>query len=583
MLSTFKSRFILGIVACIFFVAGCRIAWSEGPAEPTPSDELALRQGQLADSFGRLETLMLKMAELDGVTNPRRAALLKRAVAQAKNRHVRRQLESIVTSLSDQKLSRSVDIQQAVQTDLRSLLDLLLSENRSERLQDDQARIRNYIKEIERILRQQRDLQAGTEAGDDADRLAEQQEQIAERTDRLQRQMQQNEEGQGESVDSEGDTDPNEDQQSSDENQDDAGKDRPASDTPPDTEDEPKNKSQPDSKEESSEIDKQDSQNGQSDSEENSPEKPPGGQSDQGEPGEQGQPQEESQGSDGQNQTQQQNDFPPRKRIQAAEDKMRQAKKKLEQAKRDGAMEEQESAQRELRIAIAQLEEVLRQLREEEIERMLGMLEGRFRRMLEMQLKVYEGTSRLGDVLEDERGRAEDIEASKLSLDERKIVVEAEKALVLLREEGSSVAFPEVVQQMRDDMFQVVERLAQTQVGQVTQGIEQDIIRSLEEMIEALQRAQQEREEQQQQQQQQGSGQSPDQALIDILAELKMIKAMEQRVHKRTERYARLLDDQEDLAGQATQPDLHSAIRQLGERQRRIHKITRDIVLGKNK
>ena len=487
---------------------------------------------------------MLKMAELDGVTNPRRAALLKRAVAQAKNRHVRRQLESIVTSLSDQKLSRSVDIQQAVQTDLRALLDLLLSENRSERLQDDQARIRNYIKEIERILRQQRDLQAGTEAGNDADRLAEQQEQIAERTDRLQRQMQQNEEGQGESVDSEDNPDPNEDQQSTDENQD---------------------------------------NDGQSDSEESSPEKPPGGQSDQGEPGGQGQPQEESQGSDGQNQPQQQNDFPPRKRIQAAEDKMRQAKKKLEQAKRDGAMEEQESAQRELRVAIAQLEEILRQLREEEIERMLGMLEGRFRRMLEMQLKVYEGTSRLGDVLEDERGRAEDIEASKLSLDERKIVVEAEKALVLLREEGSSVAFPEVVQQMRDDMFQVVERLAQTQVGQVTQGIEQDIIRSLEEMIEALQRAQQEREEQQQQQQQQGSGQSPDQALIDILAELKMIKAMEQRVYKRTERYARLLDDQEDLAGQATQPDLHSAIRQLGERQRRIHKITRDIVLGKNK
>ena len=49
--------------------------------------------------------------------------------------------------------------------------------------------------------------------------------------------------------------------------------------------------------------------------------------------------------------------------------------------------------------------------------------------------------------------------AGRLSRKESQIAVEADKALAVLREEGSAVAFPEAVAEMRDDMEQVVARL----------------------------------------------------------------------------------------------------------------------------
>ena len=70
--------------------------------------------------------------------------------------------------------------------------------------------------------------------------------------------------------------------------------------------------------------------------------------------------------------------------------------------------------------------------------------------------------------------------------------------------------------------------------------------------------------------------------LVDKIAELKMIRSLQLRINGRTKRYARLLDDMEDPTGQATQPDLVEVLKGLGEKQLRIHAITRDIVLGKN-
>src|SRR5690606_28661736 len=95
-----------------------------------------------------------------------------------------------------------------------------------------------------------------------------------------------------------------------------------------------------------------------------------------------------------------QNENPARKRIQAAEQRMREAQKRLEEAKREESLEEQEKAREELAKAKAELEEILRQMREEEVGRMLSLLEGRFRKMLEMQLKVYESTKRLDRIPE---------------------------------------------------------------------------------------------------------------------------------------------------------------------------------------
>jgi hypothetical protein len=257
---------------------------------------------------------------------------------------------------------------------------------------------------------------------------------------------------------------------------------------------------------------------------------------------------------------------------------MEEAKKQLEQAQREGALEKQEEALRELEQARADLEEILRQLREEEIERTLTALEARFQKMLAMQRTVYAGTQRLDKVPQDQRTHNQEIEAGRLSNDESLIVLEADKALALLREEGSAAAFPEAVSQMRTDMQQIVVRLARAEVGTITQGIEEDVIAALEEMIAALEKAIQDRDQNRQQPPpQQQQGQPGDQPLVDQLAELRMIRALQVRVNRRTDRYSKLLE-----GGQADKGEMLDALQRLAERQAQIHRVTRDLAVGKN-
>jgi hypothetical protein len=198
--------------------------------------------------------------------------------------------------------------------------------------------------------------------------------------------------------------------------------------------------------------------------------------------------------------------------------------------------------------------------------------------MLALQIDVLEGTQRLDKVPEAERDRDDEIEAGRLSRKEAQIVSEADKALILLREEGSAVAFPEAVEEMRVDMHEVTERLAQAKVGEMTQGLETDIIAALEEMIAALQKAQKEMENKAKPGQPPPSGDSDEQPLVDTLAELRMIRALQMRVNLRTERYAKISQTE-----QADRPDLLAALKQLAEREQRIHKVTRDIVVGRNR
>jgi hypothetical protein len=61
------------------------------------------------------------------------------------------------------------------------------------------------------------------------------------------------------------------------------------------------------------------------------------------------------------------------------------------------------------------------------------------------------------------------------------------------------------------------------------------------------------------------------------LAELKMIRALQMRVNRRTERYSKLIQGED-----ARQDELLDALRRLAEQEQRIHRVTRDLELGKN-
>src|SRR6185436_10660701 len=127
--------------------------------------------------------------------------------------------------------------------------------------------------------------------------------------------------------------------------------------------------------------------------------------------------------------------------------------------------------------------------------------------------------------------------------------------------------------QMRDDMDQVASRLDRVEVGLITQGVEEEIIATLEELIDALEKAQQDLENQKQQQQQQQQGEPGDQPLVDKIAELKMIRSLQLRINTRTRRYSQLLDNADDITGHAKDPELKQALERLGERESKVQEI----------
>jgi hypothetical protein len=122
----------------------------------------------------------------------------------------------------------------------------------------------------------------------------------------------------------------------------------------------------------------------------------------------------------------------------------------------------------------------------------------------------------------------------------------------------------------------VTRRLERADVGELTQALEKDILESLEELILSLQK-EMEKQQQQQGQQQQQQGQPQNQALVDQLSELKMLRALQYRINRRTRQLGRLIDGE-----QASDPDLVGQLRGLADRQDRLREATRNLVTERN-
>ncbi|HVX63843.1 MAG TPA: hypothetical protein VHC19_24690 [Pirellulales bacterium] len=595
----------------------------EPAAKAAADDELALSEEQIRAKYQDFERVLLRMSELTAASDPKRAALLRKAVGESKDKLIALQFERLVDALKKDRLANAVTQQTTLEEDLAGLLELLLTEQRGQQLKSERERVKAQIRELKELINKQQQLQGQTAGQGDTKRLGEGQDKLAKQTGKLAGEMKQaandakpGQPGENQEQEAEGDGPGKQEEQGEgkkskqgspagekegDEKSPEEGK-KPS---PADADDKDADKKDGDDKEAGKEGKAQNGKNekggaeksgksSQDDQPRGGDSPSPGGKEKQEQDGQPGENQEQksppgqgqSQGEGQQQPQSQQNQPEPsaqesaQQRVQAARQRMDQAKKKLENAERKGAMEEQEQAVRELELAKAKLEEILRQLREEELRRTLALLEARFRKMLEMQIEVHDGTKLLADQAAGERDRNDEIEAGRLSRKEGLIVVEVDAALVLLKEEGSSVAFPEAVGQMREDMEQVVQRLSQAKADEITVAIEEEIIAALEEMIAALQKAQKDQEEKQQQQQQQQQGESQEPPLVDALAELKMIRSLQMRVNNRTARYAKMVEGEE---GQADKAELIEALQKLSERETRIFKTTRDIVLEKNK
>ena len=550
------SKLVLVLLLTCFFANGASSQNADSPTDNLSSD-LSVEQAVLADRYERLEMIASRLAELSAATDPRRARRLREAIARSRELDLNARFEGIVKLLEEEQLAAAVSDQNVIKKELSRLLELLLKDTRGREMKSEQRRVREYLKQIGRLIRWQQGIRARTDSDESAERLAENQESISDETNDLGKKIEEVE-GVGQKEESQDSQNANSasngEQTKDDSNPDEQENNDSSSESPP-----------------ASGEGEKPSENSSPPSEGSKPSENPGAPSKGSGSAAQSSPSGE------QSQSQQPMQKASEKLKQAAQ-KMEQAQESLEQAKRDGAIEKQEQALADLEEARSELEEVLRQLREEELERTLTTLLARFRKMLEVQVEIYDGTLLIDEVALVERDHREEIEAARLSRRESLLVREIDKVLLLLREEGSSVAFPETAEQIRSDMLQVTDRLKDIKVGTLTQQIELDIIETIEEVIAALDKAIDDLKENKEQSPPPGSPQGPSESpLVDKIAELKLIRSLQLRINRRTERYDTLLVEEPDQA-----EDIYSALKALSVRQSRVFKATKDLATGRN-
>lgn len=550
---------------CMASVGYAQPAPEDAPGPDTAPGKVILdRQSTVEGRYKEFETVLGRVADLLRPHDPDRAALLSKAFGQSKKDLIAVQLRDLLdqleTGVQKGDYDGALKDQEAVLTDMKTLLDLLLSEDRAERLRERRKRMEEYLKKVQELADRQKALRSQTERVDpqeaeSAKRLSQSQGKLGQDAKDLADRIQTDDakDAARDAGKPEGDSDPSE---------------KPRGESE-DSEKKPGEQGKDGEPSENS-----DSQSGKPSESDNPNES--GKPSKSGKPSESGEPTEgqPQPGEDSQQPQSQENSTPGQKNLKAAQQAMQRAKEKLEQLKQQDASKEQDEAIKELEKTIAELEEILRQLREEERQELLANLESRLRKVLEMQIGIQEGTVLIDKVPAEERSRADEQKSITLSRRESAIVTDLDQVFSLLVEDGTAIAFPETVEQLSSDAQMVVDLLAKFQTGSYTQSVEQDIIDTLEEMIAAIQK--EIAESKKRQQQPSPGGGSGKQPLVEKLAELKMIRSLQKRVNERTDRIDKLVGQ-----GQAVDNEMDSAIRELANRQHRIYEITRDVAQGK--
>ena len=293
--------------------------------------------------------------------------------------------------------------------------------------------------------------------------------------------------------------------------------------------------------------------------------------------------QEGEQGQQAEQNQPKQEQTPTMRSLQRALERMKQAEQKLQNAEKAGATEEQEEAIAELQRVKEELEKILRQLREEELMQTLEKLETRFKRMLQQEQTIRLQTEKL---LHEMSGappldqRQTKIRADRLGGDQQSVVEDAESALLLLREDGTAQAMAESLLQARFDMTDVKKRLEQTAVDAITLHVEDAVIDALHEMLEAVQTAREEAKERQEKAENQQQQNVEEEPLIQLLAELRMIRSMQRRVKERTTRYDLEIRQVQEKPDADLSP-FKRAVEELARQQNRITRILHELKIGR--
>lgn len=574
----------------------------ESPTSPAttnsaPSPDLHNVQKQIFRDYERFEKSLFDVAEQMRRKDPEQADILYRARSKSQEENLLADMELIAELLrsseedGEKKSAQygpAVDRQTEVLARMQSILKLLDSLDARQRNAELMKQIQELLKDTNRTIAGQKDTRAETLRGRDSKKLQDSQKKVSDQADDLAKkiddlnkeQSEEKESNDSDQQDSEGSDQKEGDQTEKGSEKMDKNESPEKSGETKKTEEGEEQSSQEGSEQKSGDSESKESKQGEQKPTDSQQQQ----QSQESQESPQGQQQQSQQQQSQQQQSQQQQQkkdeqTPGREQLDEARKQMEKAIEDLLKDQKDDAVEHQDDSIAHLEKLKAELEEILRQLREEEKETYLTLLEARFQNMLRRQLQINSETKRLDEIPKE--ARPQQSYASKTNearKEQEDNAIDAEKALNLLREEGSSVAFPEAVEQMNKNMQVVVSRLANEDTGKTTQLVEVLIVETLEEMIDAFQKEMKKQEEQKQNGQPQQQGQPQDPALVDQIAELKMIRSLQLQVNRITQQLGT-----EVVNPSSVDADQQTLIDDIAQRQKRIQEATYDLSVGRNK
>ncbi len=242
------------------------------------------------------------------------------------------------------------------------------------------------------------------------------------------------------------------------------------------------------------------------------------------------------QGDDEQESGQQQT--PGQQQMEDASESMKQAAGKLDEGNTDQAQKDQKDAQKKMEEALDEIEERLDQLREETREEKLARLEGRFREMYDRQKVATAMTIDLDDkkVSLGPLNRRDQLLLLRIATDELDISEVGQQAYDLLLEDGTSVVFPEALQDLRMDLDRVAQLLYDEHTNRLTQLLQKEIEAGILDLLDSLEEAKKDGESGGGG----GGGGGGKQPLLKKSAELKILRMQQQRLNRRTRRVEQL-------------------------------------------
>lgn len=264
---------------------------------------------------------------------------------------------------------------------------------------------------------------------------------------------------------------------------------------------------------------------------------------------------------------------PGGEQMRDAAQRMQNAADRLGEDQPDEAQPEQEAALQEMQQALNELDDALRQIRREEMEETLAALEQRLRSLLTREEAVRETVKLIQPAPPAEWTRGQQKQAADAAETQRSVATDCEALVRILTDEGSTVLLPEFLEQLAADMAVIATRLDQNDASPATEYALDDVIATLKEILEAVERKRQEMQEGGQGQQP-GGQQSASAPLLPGSAELKLLRSSQIRINRRTDALRAAANEPLPPAAQAEFERLAGRQKQLADLAQRMNERT---------